>query len=124
MEENPENKLENSRAVYGISNAIIQTGAILSANYIGIIWPMYFVMGMISLLGIIQTIAVAAMLFKLTEAKNAPLTRSEPYHILLGFIYTISGYQLYLMGFEVFAGFAIAHALIYTLSHLFKSIKQ
>ena len=123
-EKNTENTDNNNKAIYGISNALIQCGAILAASYFGIDWPMYFVMGMIVLLGIFQTIAAAGMLSKITETSDVPSNLAEPYQILIGILYMMSGYQLYLMGFEVFSGFAIAHASLYILTFLFKRIKQ
>lgn len=124
MEENKEEKLDTTKSIYGVSNAIIQCGAILATNYFEIAWPMYFVMGMIVLLGILQTIAAAGLLSKITETSDVSSNLAEPYQILIGIIYMMSSYQLYLMGFEVFSGFAIAHASLYMLTIVFKRIKQ
>ena len=124
MEENKEEKLDTTKSIYGVSNAIIQCGAILATNYFEISWPMYFVMGMIVLLAILQTIAAAGLLSKITETNDVSSNLAEPYQILIGIIYMMSSYQLYLMGFEVFSGFAIAHSSLYMLTIVFKRIKQ
>ena len=124
MEEKKEEKLDNFKSIYGVSNAFMHCGAILATNYFEIAWPMYFVIGMIVLLGILQTIAAAGLLSKITETSDVPSNLAEPYQILIGIIYMMSSYQLYLMGFEVFSGFAIAHASLYMLTIVFKRIKQ
>lgn len=124
MEEKKEEKLDSTKSIYGVSNALMQCGAILATSYFEIAWPMYFVMGMIVLLGILQTIAAAGLLSKITETSDVSTSLAEPYQILVGIIYMMSGYKLYLMGFEVFSGFAIAHASLYMLIITFKRIKQ
>ena len=123
LKENTENEPENT-VVYGISNAFIQVSAILASNYFGISWPMYIIMAMIVFLGGMHTIAAAGLMSKITETEKMKSSPVESHQILIGFIYLISAYQLYLMGFEVFSGFTIAHALLIILTQVFKGIKQ
>lgn len=109
----------------GIFNAITQTLAITSYYYFDVAWPMYFVMGMIALLAFIQTFAGAGVLSNLVDWDEAKsnMKPGETFHILIGFIYCASAYQIYLMGFVFFSGFAFAHAFFYTMMVIFKRLK-
>lgn len=117
------NGLKESSYTAGIFNAIVQASAITSYYYLNVSWPMYIVMGMVVLLGIIQTIAAAGVLSNLVEYDKKYAQSYEHYHILIGFIYCASAYQIYLMGFVFFSGFAFAHAILYTMLVLFKRLK-
>jgi hypothetical protein len=107
-----EDKKEKSEG-FSVVNAVIQVAAISSYQYYGLEWPTYFVMGMIVVLGTIQTLAAALVLS--SENKATENLKSSPSQIIVGLIYCASAYNIYLMGFEVFSGFAFAHAILYTL---------
>lgn len=117
-------KTIKEKSMFGITNAIFQTGALLSYSYLTIVWPMYFVMGMVGLLGLMQTIAAAGLLSGLSDMKDTTIHKAEPYHFLVGIAYFMSAYQIYLMGFVLFSGFAAAHACIYVFMIFFKWIKK
>ena len=85
---------------------------------------MYVVMGMICLLAIFQTIASSSILSGLVDLKEIKIEKGDTHQILIGILYLASAYQIYIMGFDVFAGFAAAHAFLYTMTALFKRIKS
>lgn len=119
------NTAKSSTYTAGIINALTQTFAITSYYYLDVSWPMYIVMGMITLLAFIQTLAGAGVLSNLVDWDEAKTntTPGESFHILIGFIYCASAYQIYLMGLVFFSGFAFAHAIFYTMMIIFKRLK-
>lgn len=123
--ENDKEGIQNSITLNTLYNAMIQIGAILSYQYFVFVWPMYFVMGMIITLGVMQTMAAAYVLGDSSYKQETEKTyQSDPSQILIGLIYMISSYQIYLLGFEIFAGFALAHSFIYTLIVFYRGIKK
>ena len=106
-------------------NAAIQLGAILLFQHMGILWPLYIVMGMLSILLVVQTLAAGFVLSSaasIVTSKNK--TSSRGIGILVSFIYILSCYNIYLIGFVGFAWFAFAHVLIQLFANVFGAMKQ
>lgn len=105
------------------ANALFQAGSIFASTY-GIAWAMYPVMGMVSYIGFMQSIAAASMLsgfIKHKEDKN-----DHNYHILIliSLLYLLSSYQVYHQGYMIFAGFMFAHSTIFLLTNILGFLQQ
>lgn len=124
--------MENTKKeadIYGIVNAAIQISAILSYQYLNLIWPLYAVMVMIGLLGLMQTLSAGYLFSKpsaveITNNNDYSYVPGSGLQFLVGVSYAVSSYHIYLIGFETFAGFAFAHTALYTMMIIFKGIKQ
>lgn len=106
-------------------NAAIQLAAIITFQHLGIVWPLYIVMAMLSILIAIQTLA-AAIVF--ANVKQIPITdkqnRRGGIGFLISIIYMVSCYNIYLIGYIGFAWFALAHVIIQLLGIIFGAMKN
>jgi asparagine N-glycosylation enzyme membrane subunit Stt3 len=115
---------ENSQ-MFAVSNAAIQVSAMLLYQYFAFAWGMYFVMGMIVILGTMQTLSGAYLIgTPASTVERKESVQSDSSQIIVGLIYCLSSYQIYLMGFEFFAGFALAQSVFYTLIVIYKRAKS
>ena len=106
-------------------NAAIQLGAILLFQHMGLLWPLYIVMGMISILIVVQTLAAGFVLSNAASLVTSKSKRSSRgIGILISFIYIVSCYNIHLIGFTGFAWFAFAHILIQLFANVFGAMKQ
>jgi len=106
-----------------VANAVIQTGAILASSA-GILWAMYPTMALVAYVATVQSIAAAGVFSGIV--KGAVETEDTGYGLkaLIGILYLVSSYQVYLIGYEVFSGIMFAHATIHVLINLFGVIKS
>lgn len=110
-----------------VVNSVIQVSGIAGVQYFGLIWAMYPAMFMLGLVILMQTI-VAGYIFATkkypdsTEDKSPEISPSLG--MLIASIYMLSSYQIFLMGFEIFAGFGFAHSIILFFSHMLKGQNQ
>lgn len=117
---------EKQTEIFSFTNATLQITAIFSYQYLELLWPMYIVMAMVCLLGAAQTLSASYVMAVDMSKEKLPYSKdskvSNNMQILVGITYGVSAYHMSLMGFEIFAGFAFAHAAIYTLMIVFKRI--
>jgi hypothetical protein len=104
----------------GITNASIQLFAILSFQYFSLLFPLYFVMGMMCILIGMQTIAAGGVFAGIDippavkENKKMPMIT-----LLVSILYFLSAYHIHLIGFSYFAVIAATHAAIMFISSIF-----
>lgn len=109
----------------GLANAIVQLAAIFSYQYLAIVWPLYFVMFMLSLLVFMQTLAASAVFARVSgQRKEETENVSGILTLLVSVLYFMSAYHIHLMGFTVFASIAVAHITIMFISAFFMWIKK
>lgn len=97
---------------YAFANIILQLIALYMNVFFGLMWPMYIIIILISILIVLQTVGLGTILssMKLPELKDEPLDGRVG--ILVMITYGANCYQLYILGFAFFAGLAMAHVLI------------
>ena len=106
-------------------NAAVQLAAILIYQNMDIVWPFYLVMGMLSVLIFMQTIAAAAVFSNAIDVKLPKEKRTSPgIGVLISIIYMVSCYHIYLIGYVGFAWFALAHVIIQFLGTTFGAMKK
>lgn len=113
----------NNLAFY---NSGIQLFAIFMYQYFLTLWPLYIVIGMLSLLIFLQTIA-AAWTFSgyRIEKKNTTDEKREPgITFLVSALYLVSCFNIHLAGYPIFAIVAATHAAIMMLSSFFIWVKS
>jgi hypothetical protein len=109
----------------GLSNAVIQIAAILSYQYLALVWPLYFIMLMLALLIFMQTISAGAVFARITAPpKDKTEDTSGAITLLVAVLYFMSAYHIHLIGFTVFASIAAAHIGIMMCSAFFMWIKK
>jgi len=109
---------------FAVSNAMLQAGALLSVNQ-NILWPTYIVMGMMCYLAFLQTIGAAAFISKTNKTEiEPPPSDVISLRILVAAIYLMSVYSIYKLGYDFFAGFMLAHIIIYFLSSFMRLIND
>jgi len=110
-----------------ITNAAIQSISMGVLTVFNIYWGMYIVMGMLSILTLIHMVS-AALFFSGTitpldiekEENNENLT----VQILLGLLYLISCYFIYIMGFVFFAGVFSSQVIITIATNTMRILKS
>lgn len=106
-------------------NSAVQLVAILLYQNMAIVWPLYLVMGMLGILIFMQTIAAAAVFSNVIDIKLPKEKKSSGgIGILVSFIYMVSCYHIYLIGYVGFAWFALAHVIIQFLGITFGAMKK
>jgi MFS family permease len=108
-------------------NAIVQFFAFFVYMYYDIIWPYYVVMFLLGILVAMQTIgfaALAALSSSYTTKVSSKNKEDLKMRFLLTIAYTISCYQLYIIGYTIFAVVAFTHISINLLEIIFRSIKE
>jgi hypothetical protein len=123
-------QVKSAPYTFFIANAAIQFGAILAYQNMMIIWPLYVVMGFLSLLIVLQTIAAGSAFAYIiptneedAERKKERNLNTSGIRILISIIYMVSCYHIYLAGFVGFAWFALAHVFIQFFTSVFGVIK-
>lgn len=120
-----EKEKQNSQAFFYI-NAFIQLSAILAFQQLTIIWPLYIVMALLSIIIAMQTLG-AAILFSGTAAiPNTKVKASNTggINILISLLYMVSSYHIYMIGFVGFGCVAATHSVIHLLTNIFGAIKN
>lgn len=109
----------------GLTNAAVQLWAILSYQYLAIVWPLYIVMLMLSLLVFMQTVAAGSIFARIYPTKKDDIENvSGAITLLVSVLYFTSAYHIHLIGFTVFASIAAAHIAIMVVSSFFMWIKK
>jgi len=108
----------------GLTNALIQIAAILSYQYLALVWPLYFIMEMLALLIFMQTIAAGAVFARITMPQKDRKDTSGTLTLLVAVLYFTSAYHIHLIGYTVFATIAAAHIAIMMVSAFFMWIKK
>jgi hypothetical protein len=110
----------------GILNAIVQIAAILSYQYLALVWPLYFVMLMLALLIFVQTISASAVFARVSvpPSKDKNEDTGGALTLLVAVLYFMSAYHIHLLGYTVFATIAAAHITIMMFSAFFMWIKK
>lgn len=104
----------------GLLNAAIQLIAVLLYQYLALVWPLYFVMGMLAILIFMQTVAAGvAFSYIEVEKKTKPANALGSTSFLVASLYFLSCYHIYLIGYTTFATIAAAHAAIMMVSAFF-----
>jgi len=122
-EENKE-EVQKSNSTMMAANAIIQFSAFFAYTYYAILWPYYVVIGMLSLLILIQTIGAAAVLAGYTKNESKSKMHDNKMLFLISLVYMMSCYQLYIIGYTIFSVVAFTHVVLISLAAIFRSIKQ
>lgn len=108
---------QNSQ-VFAYVNAFLQLGAIIISQYAGIVWPIYVVMALLTMLIVLQTLGIAILISNALKDDNEKYLKFKPINLLVSILYLMSSYNIYMFGFVGFAWVAGTHSVI----HLFTSI--
>jgi hypothetical protein len=119
-------KTKESSVQTVLFNTLVHVGALFSYQYLELIWPLYISMGILGILILIQTFS-AAVLFSLAKTeKEQPLLdykRGTDYNLatlILCVAYFAVIYQLYIVGFTIFAIVAATHVTITFISNMMR----
>jgi hypothetical protein len=115
--------MSNENSLFVTANAIIQTGAIVASSA-GVVWAMYPIMFMVAYISFMQSVASAGIFSGIVKDSVEVKDVGYGLRTLIGILYLLSSYQVYMIGFEVFSGFMFAHATIYTLTNMFGVLKN
>ena len=106
-------------------NSTIQVSAILAYQYFALVWPLYIVMGFLTLLIVMQTIAAGALFSgSIAEKREAESVDGFSTNFILTILYILSCYHIHLIGYTVFASVAVAHTAILMSTVFFTWIKK
>lgn len=103
-------------------NAVIQLSAIFAFQQFAVIWPLYIIVALISILIVIQTLGAAALFAQITPTKVST-RKTKGINIMISLLYMISCYHIYLIGFTGFALVGAAHCAIHFLANVLGAIK-
>jgi hypothetical protein len=121
-----ENKLEAKSAgqVLFYANATVQLSAFFAFQYLGLIWPFYIIIGGISFIIAIQTLAAALAFSGVGLNGEVRVANTGGINILLSILYLVSSYHIYLIGFVGFAWIAGTHSVIHLLTNILGASKN
>ena len=105
-------------------NILIQLTAIFAYQYYAIVWPLYIVMGLLTILIFVQTFAAAGVFSGLQTQKLKKTVPVTSVDFLAIIAYAISCYHIFLMEYVIFAAVALTHLAITLLTLMLRSIKQ
>ena len=106
-----------------VLNAMVQTFGIIGTTMFGITWAIYPSMFFLIILIVAQTMASAHYFTtdKLPNTKELnKYAASKIFLIMVGIMYMATSYQIYILGYELFAGFAFAHSAIMLASSIMR----
>jgi hypothetical protein len=114
-----------NHSAYMLLNIIIQLSAMFAYQSLMVIWPLYILIGLLSILVFVQTLAAAAVFGMQMPFKGIANdeTRDHGLNFLVSITYLASCYQLYIAGFEIFSVVAATHATILMLALILRGIK-
>jgi hypothetical protein len=121
IEENKE-EIQKSGTWLMVINAAIQFAAYFAYTQYAIFWPYYIVIGMLSIVILIQTIAAASAFAGYSESKSKRVHDNKMI-FLISLVYMLSCYQLYTIGYVIFSVIAFTHVVIIFFAAIFRSIK-
>jgi hypothetical protein len=115
-----ENKLEAKSAgqVLFYANSAVHLSSFFAFQYLGLIWPFYITMGIISFIIVIQTLAAALAFSGVGLKGEVKVANTGGINILLSILYLVSSYHIYLIGFVGFAWVAATHSVIHLLTNI------
>lgn len=105
-----------------VVNALFQCAALYASSY-GISWAMYPIMVMIGYIAFMQSIAASSLFSGLISVEANEYEGNYSLSVLIAFLYLVSSYHVYTLGYTVFAGIMFAHSVIFLLSNVFGIIK-
>jgi hypothetical protein len=111
-----------SNSMYMVINALTQFFAFFAYTQYAIFWPYYIVIGMLSILILIQTIGAAAVWAGYQNEKKSRKT-DDSMLFLISIVYLVSCYQLYIAGYTIFSVVAFTHVAIISFAAILRSIK-
>jgi hypothetical protein len=117
------NRMSSKNSLFATANAAVQTGAILASSA-GIAWAMFPVMLLVAYISFMQTFAAAGVFSGIVKGSVEVEDAGYGLRTLLGILYLLSSYQVYLIGYEVFSGLMFAHAAIFLLTNLLGVMKD
>jgi hypothetical protein len=120
-EENKE-EIQKSNTTMLVINAGIQFAAFFAYTQYAVFWPYYIVIGMLSILILIQTIGAAAVWAGYQNEKKSRKT-DDSMLFLISIVYMVSCYQLYIAGYTIFSVVAFTHVAIISFAAILRSIK-
>jgi xanthosine utilization system XapX-like protein len=115
--------MSNKNNVFATVNAAVQTGAILASSA-GVAWAMFPIMFMVAYISFMQTFAAAGIFSGVVKDSVEVKDVGYGLRALIGILYLLSSYQVYLIGYQLFAGFMFAHAAIFLLTNLLGVLKN
>lgn len=116
--------------VFAILNAIIQIFGVVGSQSYGLVWALYPSMFLLGVLIVVQTISAGVLLGLFVAGKdlkrNNPSTTgvSPGIGVLISLLYMLTAYQIYLVGYPVFAGIGFAHASLNLVIHAMKGLSK
>jgi hypothetical protein len=121
-EENKE-EIQKSSTSMIVINAAIQFAAYFAYTQYAIFWPYYIVIGMLSIVILIQTIAAAGAFAGYNKNESKSKIYDNKMLFLVSLVYMMSCYQLYTIGYTIFSVVAFTHVVLISLAAIFRSIK-
>jgi hypothetical protein len=117
------NRMSSKNSLFATANAAVQTGAILASSA-GIAWAMFPIMFLVAYISFMQTFAAAGVFSGVVKDSVEVEDAGYGLRTLLGILYLLSSYQVYLIGYEVVSGLMFAHAAIFLLTNLLGVMKD
>ena len=114
--------------IFAILNAIIQIFGVVGSQSYGLVWTLYPSMFLLGVLVVGQTISAGVMLGLFIAGKDLKRSTAGPTGIspgigvLISLLYMLTAYQIYLIGYPVFAGIGFAHATLNLIIHAMKGV--
>lgn len=110
----------------GFYNAGIQLFAIFAYQYFSMLWPLYIVIVMLSLLILLQTSAAAWTFsgYRMEKKDDNDEKKDPGITFLVSALYLVSCFNIHLAGYPIFAIVAATHAAIMMLSSFFIWVKS
>lgn len=114
----------NKPTVYAIVNILFQIFAVVSSQMLGLMWPLYVVMGMMVLVILLQILATSVMSagYITPERKDPRVDRGIG--VLAGIAYGVSCYQLYNLDYVFFAAMMSTHVVMIIITNLIRKEKE
>lgn len=120
--ENTEEKQDTQ--LFFFVNAAIQLSAIFAFQQFALLWPVYIVMVLLSIVIVLQTLGAAAAFSQIVPKSEMISTKqTKGINILISFIYMVSCYNIYLIGFVGFAWVAATHSVIHLFTNILGAMK-
>lgn len=110
----------NTPTVYAIINILFQIFAVISNQMMGLMWPLYIVIGMMALVIFLQTLAASALSAGYPAPERKELRVDRGIGVLVGIAYGVSAYQLYILDYVFFAGMMSTHVVMIIVSNLLR----
>lgn len=112
---------------FPIINATIQTVSMGLLTILNIHWGMYFVMGMLSIVTVLQILAAGTFFSGTAVIENTsdeePETKNIFTQMLISLLYLVSCYFIYMMGFVFLAGIFSSQVIITFYTNILKAAK-